>query len=686
MIKVSVIIPIYNVENYIEECLRSAMQQTLREIEIICVNDGTPDNSMDIVSRLAKEDSRIVIVNKANGGLSSARNAGMDVAKGEYLYFLDSDDWVDTHMLEELYDEAKQYDLDNIYFDAESVFENKELEVKQKSYRTYYNRQPIYQNVVTGLELLDAMQHEAEYRTSACLQMPRRAFLRDYEIRFVEGILHEDNLFTFQSMIVASKVKHVPRQYYKRRVRENSIVTATPTHRNLYGYWLCFFMMQNMIADMCVPKGLEYGLDFTMRRLKKNVQKTYLAVSLPDREMFMSQISGAERILFQYVIIQQAERERDLIAERKELKAEIKRLKESLRRAKEKSDDMAKSIGLRSERKLRRGVDKTKRLLTLNRPLVSVIIPVHNASRYLRETLDTLVVQTLQPIEIICVDDGSTDDSLAILNEYASKYKQVKAIHQENAGAGPARNNGMAHAKGSYYLFLDADDWFHKNLCKLAYERMIRDKADVCLFEASRLDMQTNEKQKMTWVLKRNLLPKTATFVPTEMAEQLYQLTSGCPWSKMFKASFVKKHQLQFQDTKNANDVLFVRTALAMAGKITVLKENLVTYRFNDGANTQSNKDKAPLEFYKAFRALKESLVARGVYEQYEKTYLNMVLTESLFNINTVRLPETKQLIKDTLCGEGFQFYGIDQHDRDYFYNGNDYDLYQAMMQEYQNH
>ena len=73
-------------------------------------------------------------------------------------------------------------------------------------------------------------------------------------------------------------------------------------------------------------------------------------------------------------------------------------------------------------------------------------------------------------------------------------------------------------------------------------------------------------------------------------------------------------------------------------------------------------------------------------YEQYEKTYLNMVLTESLFNINTVRLPETKQLIKDTLCGEGFQFYGIDQHDRDYFYNGNDYDLYQAMMQEYQSH
>ena len=92
MKKVSVIIPIYNVEDYIEECLVSVLNQTLKEIEIICVDDGTKDSSMEIVERYAKEDDRIVIIHRENGGLSAARNTGLEAATGEYVYFLDSDD------------------------------------------------------------------------------------------------------------------------------------------------------------------------------------------------------------------------------------------------------------------------------------------------------------------------------------------------------------------------------------------------------------------------------------------------------------------------------------------------------------------------------------------------------------------------------------------------------------------
>ena len=122
-IKVSIIIPIYNVEEYLEECLKSAVNQSLQEIEIICVNDGTPDNSMDIVKRYAAADHRIVIVEKENGGLSSARNAGLQAAKGEYVYFLDSDDYILENAMEVLYGQASKDALDNIYFDAESFFE-----------------------------------------------------------------------------------------------------------------------------------------------------------------------------------------------------------------------------------------------------------------------------------------------------------------------------------------------------------------------------------------------------------------------------------------------------------------------------------------------------------------------------------------------------------------------------------
>jgi glycosyltransferase involved in cell wall biosynthesis len=106
-IKVSVIIPVYNVEKYIKKSLESVMNQTLKEIEIICVNDGTKDNSRKIIEEYAQKDERIKIIDKENGGLSSARNAGMEIARGEYLGFVDSDDWIEETMYEKLYEKAK---------------------------------------------------------------------------------------------------------------------------------------------------------------------------------------------------------------------------------------------------------------------------------------------------------------------------------------------------------------------------------------------------------------------------------------------------------------------------------------------------------------------------------------------------------------------------------------------------
>ena len=126
MIKVSVVIPIYNVEKYIEGCLKSICNQTLKDIEILCINDGTPDKSMKIVEKIAKKDKRIKIINKENGGLSSARNAGIDNAKGKYIYFIDSDDQLKENALEILYNKMEEEKLETLFFDAENVYENEE--------------------------------------------------------------------------------------------------------------------------------------------------------------------------------------------------------------------------------------------------------------------------------------------------------------------------------------------------------------------------------------------------------------------------------------------------------------------------------------------------------------------------------------------------------------------------------
>lgn len=112
MIKVSVIIPVFNTEKYISKCLSSLVNQTLDDIEIICVNDGSTDNSLEIIEKIANNDARIKIINQEHKKQGAARNSGLKIAEGEYIGFVDSDDWIDLNYYEMLYNTAKKYDAD----------------------------------------------------------------------------------------------------------------------------------------------------------------------------------------------------------------------------------------------------------------------------------------------------------------------------------------------------------------------------------------------------------------------------------------------------------------------------------------------------------------------------------------------------------------------------------------------
>ena len=129
--KVSVIIPVYNVESYVEECIRSVQEQTLSDIEIICIDDRGSDNSIQIIEKLAEKDKRISIFsNDRNEGLAKSRNEGLSKARGEYIYFLDSDDMIEPDTLEKMYLISKEDELDAVVFGARFIYETKELEEK----------------------------------------------------------------------------------------------------------------------------------------------------------------------------------------------------------------------------------------------------------------------------------------------------------------------------------------------------------------------------------------------------------------------------------------------------------------------------------------------------------------------------------------------------------------------------
>lgn len=283
---VSVVIPIYNVEAFLRPCLDSIVGQSLKNIQIICVNDGSPDGSLDIVKEYAQRDSRIHIVTQENGGLSVARNHGMAEATGKYLYFMDSDDLLEPQALEQLYTQAEEKDLSVVYFDADCFSEDPQVSAEfLESCRHNYHRSGTYPEQCAGVEMMCQMEQRRELYASACLQMLRR----DYAVQFPfhVGILHEDNPFTLLSMCLAPRVGHVSATYFKRRYRSNSIMTGGQTFRHCYGYFCGYQDIMGRYVRMSQLSAEErYYVQHFANRLLQNAVRIYAKLPVEEQMMY----------------------------------------------------------------------------------------------------------------------------------------------------------------------------------------------------------------------------------------------------------------------------------------------------------------------------------------------------------------------------------------------------------------
>lgn len=198
--KVSIIIPVFNVENYIEKCIKSIAQQKYKNFECIVVDDGSPDKSIEIVKSLVKNDSRFIIITKENGGLSSARNEGIENATGEYILFVDSDDYIDTDLLSTTVSSIVKYDADICMFGLRYVDENGATldTVKNNSTSDYFEKDfLITENIVFNV---------------ACNKLYRRSVFN--EIRFDENILSYEDAYIMPEVVYNKKICHVKKPLY----------------------------------------------------------------------------------------------------------------------------------------------------------------------------------------------------------------------------------------------------------------------------------------------------------------------------------------------------------------------------------------------------------------------------------------------------------------------------------------
>lgn len=637
--KISIIMPVCNVEKYLAACLDSAIEQSFHDIEIICINDGSKDSSLDILREYARKDDRIIIIDKANAGYGAAMNDGLKKARGEYIGILESDDRVCADAWSALYDLAKDNDLDLVrgnyfqfkggqatYFDANRKVDcacPDSLEV------------PPFDTVIRPLDYPRCFWINPSIWTG----LFRRDFLEKYNIWFNEtpGASYQDAGFAFKTWAMADRamVTDVPVIYYTMDNESSSSNSRAKVYAVCDEMAECERYLAEQQADKALNKILSAIRYKTYAWNQKRVADDF-------KEGFNEKMWEELRADFEAGYCD--------------------------------ADNFRRSEVELIERNVRGTV------------AVSVIIPVCNAADYLRECLDSVLKQTLTSFEAICVNDGSTDGSLRILHEYADRDERIVVIDLPHENAGRARNEGLARARGTYLAFLDADDYFGSKMLARMVELADRNDLDVAMCRAKQYhDVRKTKSLHENPTLDQ--LQPNHLYSADDLWGYAFRYAIGWPWDKLFRRSYIEQHELLFQEVSTTNDAYFVYSALALAKRIMFINDRLVVHRVDNVRSIEHSRDNAWQNLFLAIDAIKQRLESEGIYSAAERDFVNWVADMCVWNILSLKSGREGffNYVKDTYAHQ------LAVTDADYFYyedyqwqfriwDSCDYDLAQSIF------
>lgn len=434
MTKISVIIPVYNVENYLKKCLDSITNQTLEDMEIICIDDGSTDSSPDILKEYSKKDKRIKIITKENEGQATARNLGIKEAKGEYIAFIDSDDFIEPEMLEKLYTKAKDNNLD-IAMCKIATYDNQTKEIKDN---VWYYMLGVFRDFEMDIfSHKDTKEFTCNISVTPYNKIYKTSLLKENSILFPEGLIFEDEKFFFDTYLRAKRVSIVDEfLYYYRVSRKGSTVDITK---------------ENDYTDI-IP-------------ISKQIRQTFKQTNNYEDYKYLlnNRLIHLQLARFTQTSPKYKEKFFNLL---KDDLTEV--LKDN-----EIRNNLDSDVEFRVEKILNSKDYKEFKSLDQNK-LFSVVMASYNCGKYLDETINSLIGQSFSfgsNIQLIIVDDGSTDNTKEICQKFQDLYPDnIIYIYQENQGKGAARNRGLQYANGKYINFLDADDKFSGNTFYKVYE------------------------------------------------------------------------------------------------------------------------------------------------------------------------------------------------------------------------
>jgi len=459
--KVSVILPSLNVASYIRECVDSVINQTLKEIEIICVDAGSTDGTVEILREYESRDSRVKVIHSDKRSYGYQINKGFDYATGKYVGIVETDDYVLSEMFEVLLDIAENNQVDFIRSDFtrfwgegnDRNYQAVPLTYWVKRYEKYYNKviNPaddlavfnLLKNNVTGIYNLE--------------------FIRKNNIRLNEtpGASFQDNGLWFLTFIYAKRAYFLNRAFYMcRRDNPNSSINDKGKAFivcNEYTYIFDHLKEKPELYKKFIPAywvGKFGSYNFTYSRVSEYLKYPFLK-QFVDEFLEGEERGELRKELFpiHHWSLLQKMMENPVEYYIEDFKTRTKDNFEQHETARVELLDGIQQEAISSEKQFKIGHDIK----------VSVIVPVYNLEEYLKQCVDSILSQTLREIEVLCVDDGSSDASLAILHAYQTEDPRIRVLCQANAGAGAARNYAMSEAKGQFIAFVDGDDWYPEN-------------------------------------------------------------------------------------------------------------------------------------------------------------------------------------------------------------------------------
>jgi glycosyltransferase involved in cell wall biosynthesis len=493
--KISVIIPIYNAEKYLEQTLNSIRFQSCENLEIICLLDCPTDSSVQIVENIAKEDMRIKpIYYPHNIGPALARNLGIQNAVGEYIHFMDSDDLISPDFYKNMLTTAIETDSD---VTACSVF----YENKPGESIWFCQNEIVYDS--EKIEKTKVISAGWVWR-----YLIKKSFWNHRNLLFPNLQLFEDTPVMIQMIYYANKVAFCPNAVYFYKNRVTSLIKNRMPRKH--------------------PKEL----------YRKENFRTAHALCLDFiRKHKIKYPSKFEQKLYKYLTL----RKKNIICENDPIKY---------------------------------GEKNTK---------ISVVIPVYNAEKYLKKTLDSVCFQTYKNLEIVCVLDCPTDNSAEVAKEMAKGDSRIKLVeHSKNRGLPAARNSGVENATGEYIHFMDSDDLLSPDFYEIMISAAINADADVAACSV----FYEKKRKKSIWFQKSEILSDT-----NDKIQKTEVVIQGWAWRYLIKRNFWNERNFSFPDLVPMEDMPVMIPMIYYANKVVLCPSAVYFYKNREDSILNKKQD-----------------------------------------------------------------------------------------------